>query len=78
LAWPQVVSTRAEASSGGADSIGERESRFFSNLVTGKQMLLKMGDQKRYETVLAAAPAMCGRQQGRVHELNPPQQMPPP
>lgn len=39
-------------------SIGEKESRLYSNLVAGKQMLLKMGDKLRNETVLAAAPAI--------------------
>lgn len=39
-------------------SIGQHESKYFSNLVPGKQMLLKMGDQKKNEVVLAAAPAI--------------------
>lgn len=39
-------------------SIGEEESLHYSNLVAGKQMLLKMGDRGRKETVLAAAPAI--------------------
>jgi hypothetical protein len=39
-------------------SIGQHESKYFSNLVPGKQMLLKMGDQKKLEVVLAAAPAI--------------------
>lgn len=39
-------------------SIGEEESKLYSNLVAGKQMLLKMGDQSRRETVLAAATAI--------------------
>ena len=39
-------------------SIGQHESKYFSNLVPGKQMLLKMGDQKKFEVVLAAAPAI--------------------
>lgn len=39
-------------------SIGEEESKLYSNLVAGKQMLLKMGDKLRNETVLAAAPAI--------------------
>jgi hypothetical protein len=39
-------------------SIGQHESRYFSNLVPGKQMLLKMGDQKKLEVVLSAAPAI--------------------
>ncbi len=39
-------------------SIGQNESKYFSNLVPGKQMLLKMGDEKKMEVVLAAATAV--------------------
>ena len=39
-------------------SIGQNESKYFSNLVPGKQMLLKLGDQKKLEVVLSAATAI--------------------
>ncbi len=39
-------------------SIGQNESKYFSNLVRGKQMLLKMGDHKKLELVLSAATAI--------------------
>jgi len=39
-------------------SIGQVESKYFSNLVPGKQMLLKLGDLKKMEVVLAAASAI--------------------